>query len=295
MIQPVTLGVLAQAEGADEALADALAVDGITGWDWIRAGIVVVVAIIVARLAALIVRRLVSRHGDPAVADLIGRLSAYVLVAFGLVYALEEVGIAIGPLLGALGIAGIALAFALRDILENFVAGLLLQFRRPFSYGDQIISGDTEGTVKSIDARSVTVETPDGETVHIPSSQVITDAIVNHTERGARRTSIAIGVAYGTDLARAASAFRTAAANVAGVHEDPEVEALVTGFGDSSIDFVVRVWHGPSIATHWRVQSDVALALDAACREAGIEIPFPQRVVWTAQEPADTEPTTPGE
>lgn len=284
MTRPFLPAPVTQESGADSALADALAVDGTTGWDWIQAGLIVLGSIIVARIVAMIVRRLVVRHGDPAVADLIARLTAYVLAAFGLVYALEEVGIAIGPLLGALGIAGIALAFALRDILENFVAGLLLQFRRPFSYGDQIVSGDIEGTVKSIDARSVTVVTPDGETVHIPSSQVITDAIVNHTERGARRTTIPIGVAYGTDLAGAIERFRAAAEEVAGVHADPPVEVLVTGFGDSSIDFFVRVWHEPSIATHWRVQSDVALALDAACRDAAIEIPFPQRVIWSGDD-----------
>jgi small conductance mechanosensitive channel len=229
------------AQDADvERLGEALSVDdGLTGWDWAQAGIIVVASIMVSGVVKAGVARLLRRSVDEAVADLVGRLAAYTIVIFGVLYALDQVGVRIGPLLGALGIVGIALAFALRDILENFVAGLLLQFRRPFSYGDQIVSGDIEGTVLSIDARSVTVVTPDGETVHIPSSRVITDAITNHTARGSRRTTLEIGVAYGTDLASA---------------REVVLDAVC------------------------------AFAVYDACRNHGIEIPFPQRVVWSGRD-----------
>ena len=283
------LAALAPAQDAD-ALSDALSVaDGVTGWDWAIAGIVVVAGVALSRVVKALVKRAFRRRdkSDPVVADLIGRILGYVTVAFGIVYALDQVGVAVGPLLGALGIVGIALAFALRDILENFVAGLLLQFRRPFSYGDQIVSGDIEGTVQSIDARSVRILTPDGETVDLPSSLVITDAIVNHTANGTRRTSVPIGVRYGTDLSMAQSVFLEALDDVDSVRDRPEPEVLLTGFGDSSIDFVVRFWHGPSIREHWEAQSDVAFALDRACAEHGIEIPFPQRVLWSGDHPSD--------
>ena len=267
---------------------------GTDGWDWLRAGVVFVAAIVLSRGLKLVIRRLVARRSsDPAIGDLIGRLVAYTIVVFGLIYALDQLGVQVGPLLGALGIVGIAVAFALKDILENFVAGLLLQIRRPFSYGDQIISGDVEGTVRSIDARSVTVATPDGETVHLPSSQVITAAIVNHTQLGKRRTTIPIGVSYGTDLRRARDAFRDAVEHVDAVLPAPAPEVLLTGFGDSSIDFVVRFWHAPSIADHWACQSAVAFALHDACRSNGIEIPFPQRVLWRGDGDAVLIPWTP--
>ena len=271
--------VFAQTDVDIDALDGVLGDGGVSGWDWLRAGIVLTTAIVVSRLAKLLVARALRRGADPVIADLIGRLVAYGIVAFGFIYALEGLGVQIGPLLGALGIVGIAVAFALKDILENFVAGLLLQFRRPFSYGDQIVSGEIEGTVESIDARSVRLSTPDGETVHLPSSQVITDAIVNHTTRGARRTSLDFGVAYGTDLPGARNVLLAATTATEGVLPSPEPEVLLTGFGDSSIDFVVRFWHAPSIADHWRTRSDVAFALEAACREHSIEIPFPQRVL----------------
>ncbi len=283
-------GAVAQEPTDVDVLSEALGGGGVTGWDWVQAGIIVVAAFVASRLLKMVAVRLIGRRTDAAVADLIARLLAYTVAVFGLIYALEQVGVRIGPLLGALGIIGIAVAFALRDILENFVAGLLLQFRRPFSYGDQIVSGDVEGTVQSIDARSVTVLTPDGETVHIPSSQVITDAITNHTAQGARRTTIPLGVAYGTDLRAAQSALLDAVRGVDRVQVDPEPEVLLTGFGDSSIDFVVRFWHEPTIAGHWNARSDVAFALDQACRDNDITIPFPQRVVWMNDAADDREP-----
>ncbi len=265
-----------------DSLRDALGGQPLTLWDWGRAGIILVVAIVGSRVAKFVLKRLLAKRWDSAVVDLIARLLSYAVVAFGVIYALEQLGVQVGPLLGALGIVGIALAFALQDILENFVAGLLLQIRRPFSYGDQISSGDIEGTVESIDARSVTVVTPDGETVYIPSSQVITGAIYNHTERGRRRSSIAIGVAYGSNLDEVKAAFYDAVAGVDEALTTPEHEVLFTGFGDSSIDFVVRFWHKPSIAESWAARDAVGLALDKAAAETGIEIPFPQRVITQA-------------
>lgn len=265
-----------------DTLRNALGGEPLTLWDWGKSGIILVVAIVASRAVKFVLKRALARRWDTAVVDLLARLAGYAIVAFGVIYALEQLGVQVGPLLGALGIVGIALAFALQDILENFVAGLLLQIRRPFSYGDQISSGDIQGTVESIDARSVTVVTPDGETVYLPSSQVITGAIYNHTERGERRSSIAIGVAYGSDLDRVKAAFVDAVTGLEAVHDSPSPEALFTGFGDSSIDFVVRFWHRPSIADSWAAQDAVGLALDKAAADAGIEIPFPQRVITRA-------------
>ncbi len=265
-----------------ESLRSALSGEPLTPWDWGKAGIIVVVAVVGSRAVKFLLKRMLASRWDTAVVDLMARLVGYAIVAFGVIYALEQLGVQVGPLLGALGIVGIALAFALQDILENFVAGLLLQIRRPFSYGDQISSGDIQGTVESIDARSVTVVTPDGETVYVPSSQVITGAIYNHTERGSRRSTIAIGVAYGSDLDRVKAVFADAVTGLEAVSDSPAPEVLFTAFGDSSIDFLVRFWHPPSIADSWKARDAVGLALDKAAAEAGIEIPFPQRVITQA-------------
>ncbi len=277
LVRPQSL--LVSQETDLETLREALAGEPLTLWDWGKAGIIFAVALVGSRVIKFALKRLMASRWDSAVVDLLARLVGYGIVTFGVIYALEQLGVRIGPLLGALGIVGIALAFALQDILQNFVAGLLLQIRRPFSYGDQISTGDIEGTVESIDARSVTVVTPDGDTVYIPSSEVVTVPIYNQTEKGRRRSSIAVGVAYGSDLDRVKTAFLEAMTGLDSVIDSPPPEVRFTGFGDSSIDFVVRFWHAPTIADSWKARDEVGMALDKAATQAGIEIPFPQRVV----------------
>jgi small-conductance mechanosensitive channel len=263
-----------------DALAEAFAADGIDGWSWATAGLVLAGGIVVATVLKWLITRVLQRRVDAALAALVGRVVGYAVVVFALVYSLESLGVAIGPLLGALGIIGIALAFAFRDILENFIAGILLQLQRPFTYGDQVAINDFEGTVRDVGARLVTITTPDGETVKIPASTVIKSDINNYTEHGLRRTTVEVGVAYGTDLEFAGEVLGAAVTGADGVVDTPPAEVLVNGFGDSSIDWVVRFWHRPTIAEHWRTKSNVALAIDAALRDAGIAIPFPQRTLW---------------
>jgi len=265
-------------------LSDALSDGGLGPWDWGTAAIVLAVGIIVSRLVKFGTVKVLQRRLDQALAVLIGRLSSYAIVTVAFVYALDSLGVAIGPVLGALGIVGIALAFALRDILENFVAGILLQLQRPFTYGDQISVNEHEGTVRDIGTRLVTVVTPDGETIKIPSATVIKSDVNNYTEQGLRRTTLPVGVAYGTDLLRAQEVLAAAVMSAEGVVESPAYEVLLDGFGESSIDFVVRFWHLPTIADYWQVKSNVAFAVDRALADAGITIPFPQRTVWWGDE-----------
>ncbi len=291
-------GPLAQTEVPDlPSLSEVLDTSGLGLWDYGRAAIILLVAIVIGRAVRFVIKRGLSRtRTDDFLGDLIGRILFYLIVTFGFVYSLESLGIAVAPVLGALGIVGIALAFALQDILENFVAGIMLQLRRPFTAGNEIISEDHEGTVLSIDARTVTIRTPDGETVLLPSAGVIKNPIVNHTLNGRRRTTIDVGVAYGTDLDHAATVALEATKTVDGVLDTPGVEVFVHTFGESSIDFAVRFWHAPSIAATWRVRDTVARSIARSFRQHGVEIPFPQRVLHTAGssappiEPQSSEP-----
>ncbi|MEQ8839563.1 MAG: mechanosensitive ion channel family protein [Acidimicrobiales bacterium] len=276
---------------AESDLTPTLA-DDLTAWDWGQAAIVLVAAVVLARVLRIVIRRAFARSpADDFLGDLIGRIAAYVTVAVGIVYSLEGLGVAIAPILGALGIAGIAIAFALQDILENFVAGIILQLRRPFTAGDEIESCDHEGTVASVDARTVTVRTPDGELVRLPSAEVIKNPIINHTALGRRRTTVDVGVAYGTDLDMAARVAAEAAAGAEGVRSWPEPDALVHTFGESSIDIAVRFWHEPTILARWQTRDSVVRAIARAFDDNQITIPFPQRVL----HPAPTESPSGGD
>ncbi len=104
--------------------------------------------------------------------------------------------------------------------------------------------------------------------------------IDNLSEQGARRTDVPVGVAYGTDLQVAHRALAKAVEGVDEVHDHPSPEVLLVGFGESSIDFVVRYWHAPTIAAFWKARSDVTFAVEEALATEGITIPFPQRTLW---------------
>ena len=272
---------LAQSE-LDE-LTNLLRNGQLTPWDFGRAAIILAGALLAARVTRFVLTRfLTRRRTDAILGDLAGRVLTYMFIVFGCIYALETLGVAIGPLLGALGIVGFALAFALQDVVENFVAGLILQASRPFNANDEIATGDYEGTVLAVDARTITLRTPDGETVRLPSADVIKQPIENHTQVGQRRSTVEIGVAYGTDLQQAKRVAVAAVCQVEAVHDDPEPEALLFQFGGSSIDLAVRFWHGATIAQKWEARNDVVAALDVAFKESDITIPFPQRTVHVA-------------
>jgi small conductance mechanosensitive channel len=261
---------------------------GLTLRDWVTAGVTLIAFIVVGRLVRIAVERIVRRSDtEGQIARFVGRAVQNGLALIGLIYALNALEVRIGPLLGALGITGIAIAFALTAILENVFASVMLKTRRPIRVGDQITTNEHSGTVKEINFRTVVLRNYDGESVVVPSSTVISEPIVNHTKRRLRRTVLVVGVAYRTDLPQAQEVILRAVAGVEDVRDNPPPEAWVTTFNESSIDFEVRYWHAPDIATVYRVRSGVAMAIKAAFDEAGIEIPFPQRVVTVpAEEPS---------
>jgi small-conductance mechanosensitive channel len=213
-----------------------------------------------------------------------GRIVSSVAIVAGLIYALAALGIRLGALVGALGIGGLAIAFAAQSILANFLASVILQVRRPFRRGDQIGTNNCEGTVEDVNFRTVVLRTYGGQRVMVPCAEVLGQPIVNHTVAGRRRTSIDIGVAYDADLDLTRQVLLDAVRRVDGVREQPGPEAWVESLGTSSINVVVRFWHAPDQASMWRVRSAVATAAKRALDEAGIEMPFPQRVLRFADD-----------
>ena len=262
--------------------------EGLTALDWLLAGAVLVAGFALGRLArALVARRYAEDDGEPGAADALGRSVGLLLGLAGFVYALVILEVRLTPLLGAIGIGGIAIALAAQTVLTNALASTLLRLRHPFRRGDQIRTNDLEGRVVDVNFRTVVLVSMDGERVYIPASKVLDEPIVNFTARPRRRTTLEIGVDYATDLPTARDVLLEAARSAEGVLPHPEPEVLVQGFGESSIDLVVRFWHGPTIAEMWRTRSAVAMAAKAALDGAGIEIPFPQRTLsWRPVEDA---------
>ncbi len=262
------------------AAGDPIVAAGVSRTDVVRSlvvfGAAVVLALVLQRVLVTVVDREAGRH----VGRSLGRFLRLVVVAVGAVYALSSVGVRVGPLVGALGVGGVALAFAAQDILQNLIAGVLLQVRHPFRIGDQISSGDYEGRVDDVNLRSVELTTYDGLTVYLPNADVLKRAIVNYTRTPSNRTELMVGVAYDTDLEQARDVLLQACTGTEGVLATPAPEAWVLAFGESSIDVAVRYWHAADIASRWRVRSAVAISVKASLDAAGMTIPFPQRTLW---------------
>ncbi len=261
--------------------------------DWLSlavAGVVFIGSFILARLARRGFRRLSARVdlGSPALWAAVARISSWLIIFIGVVGSLRVMGIDFLPLMAGLGVAAVIVAVALRPFIENFAAGLTLQLQRPIEVGDQVLVQNVEGEVAELTARTVVIATMDGTMVHVPNTAVLESAIVNYTTGDRRRSVIDVGLAYGTDLATATTVMIEAVAGAPGVIAEPPPEAFIHEFGDSTINARVRFWHEPRIRAGWTVRHEVAVLIKQKLDEHGIEIAFPQRVLWQGQ--SDTEP-----
>lgn len=270
--------------------ADPLAdLSGLSLADWLWAGGILLVALLIAISVGRLVTRVIDRRASTFIARLVGRVVGAMFLAVGFVYALNQLGVSIGPILGLLGLAGLALALSFQALLENVIAGVFMSIRRPFDAGHQVSIDGHDGTVESITFREVSLVTFDGVRVYLPNADVWSKPIVNFTTMGNRRTTLEVGVSYGTDLDAAQNVMLDVLQRTDGVVAEPEPEALVEEFGDSGVLFAVRFWHNPDIAVEWRVRDQLARALKRRFDTEGITIPFPQRVVHMAT-PAEDRP-----
>ena len=276
------IGVLAQADS--ESLLD----DPLTHVDWIKAGIVLVATVVLAVAVSKMLRRVVARgigHGFAAI--LTSRFLGYAVFVVGLSYALTVLGVRVGPLLGALGLGGLVLALALQGVVGNFVSSVILQTRRPYTVGDTVELDGRLGVVEDIDSRTTQVRGLDGTHIRIPNANVAGATIVNLTREPFRRSSLAVGVAYDTDLQQATGAIYEAIDRVPRVLPEPEPAVNLDGFGDSSIGFNVLYWHASDVPSELAARHDLVLAIHQAFAASSITIAFPQVVVWSGQSRPD--------
>ncbi len=282
--QPV---LLSAGTGAIRA-ADDSGLGNVSTEEWILAGALIAGAIVVSAVLRKAINVGSRRAGaPPSIAGLFARLAGYLTIIIGFFYAMSTIDVSVGPFLGTLGIGGIALAFALQEILSNMVSGVLLQIRRPFVVGDQVVSGDHEGVVEKVDLRVVQLRTFDGDQIYIPNSQVLQNPITNWTATPTRRTTLHVGVAYDEDLGAVQRAILDAVGSVDAVEVEPMPQAFVYEFGESSINFAVRYWHLAPILDMWQARDAVAQAIKSKLDDEGFTIPFPQRTLWFG--PGQTE------
>ena len=232
--------------------------------------------VLAGRILRPFLERRLRRRRTPSFARVMSRLAAAGLAVVGVLSALAIAfpSVEVVDVLAGAGVLSIALGFALQDILQNLVAGLLLLFRQPFRGGDQITVGDVSGTVVEINVRETVVITFDGHTVLIPNATVYTDVIDVQTTTPVVRDEVRVGVAYSTDLERAQQVIERAVADVEAVSDEPPPEVLVVGFAASAIDLDVLFWSDAHQLDSRRARSDAVKSIARALDAEGIEIPY---------------------
>jgi small conductance mechanosensitive channel len=204
-----------------------------------------------------------------------------VLVVVGLAV-LNRFGIETTSLIAVLGAAGLAVGLALQGTLSNVAAGVMLLIFRPFKVGDFIEGGGHAGTVKSLNLFFTEMATPDNIMIVVPNSDVWGASISNFSAHATRRVDFLIGVSYDADLDQAMSALTNVIAAEDRILADPEPLVAVSELGDSSVNFVVRVW--TQNADYFPVRFDMTKAIKEKLDAEKIDIPFPTQTLHVIKE-----------
>lgn len=228
------------------------------------------------------VRGVMERTGRPVgVIAVVSRLSRWTVLFAGLMVSLAVIspGMGAGELVQLLGIGSVAIGFAFKDILQNFLAGILILLNEPFRIGDQIVAGDHEGTVEEVETRATALRTYDGRRVVIPNGKLYTQAVVVNTAYDLRRSQYDFGIDYDDDVQLAHDLLEETLREVDGIVDDPEPQVFVWELGGSSVNLRARWWTRPSRSSIVEVQGRVIQAVKEKFDAGGIDFPYPIRDV----------------
>jgi len=253
--------------------------------------IVFAIFFFVARAIKRVVRNLTrERRQARNLGMVLGRLAQGTTILVGLFIALSIVipSLKAGDLVQLLGVSGVAIGFAFRDILQNFLAGILILLTEPFQIDDQIVYKDFEGTVENIQTRATTIKTYDGRRIVIPNSELFTNSVTVNTAFEHRRLQYDVGIGYGDDIDQARRLILEAMHETDGVLETPAPDALVVELADSTVNIRARWWvQPPRRAEVLDLQDRVLTNIKNKLTSNGIDLPFPtQQILFHDQTEA---------
>ena len=216
--------------------------------------------------------------------DVLASVSGGTVMVMGVLIALSQIGISLGPMLAGLGVAGFVVGFALQDTLGNFAAGGMILIYRPYDVDDFVEVAGASGLVKKMSLVSTTITTFDNQTLVVPNSKIWGDVIKNVTAQRIRRVDLEFGIGYGDDIEKAEKVLADVVLGHELVLKKPETMIKLHTLGDSSVNFVVRPWVKTS--DYWDVYWDLTREVKMRFDQEGISIPFPQRDVHIYQDQA---------
>lgn len=212
-------------------------------------------------------------EGDRSTEILIGRLCYGGVWVIGSIVALGVLGLDFTTLLGTLGLTSVAIGFSLKDVLSNYISGVILLAARPFRISDQVVIGNYEGTVVQIQLRATTMRTYDGRLVYIPNQKVFQSSIVNNTDSPVRRSDVIVGIDYDDNITTARQVIAEAVTQIEGVEKTPPPLILVQELAASTVNLEVRFWVNSRRQSFLQVTSAASQAIKEALQAAGIDMP----------------------
>jgi small-conductance mechanosensitive channel len=237
--------------------------------------LIFVVSLYLAGLVSNLLKRvLTKRNADREVTILLAQVTRWTIIAIGIIAALQRF-FDVTTFLAGLGIIGITVGFAMQEIMQNFVAGVILLLQQPFEVEDVIETDQYTGTIQAINLRTTEMKTLDGRIAIIPNAKILANPIINYTRAEMRRVELAVGVSYDADPAEARQTVMEAIQNVPGFVGEPEPMVVFQTFSGSSVDLIAYFWINMA-ASNPLLAKDAAIELvKAALDKKGIEIPFP--------------------
>lgn len=242
----------------------------------------------VAGLAGKLVKKIVSNtvsnsklNFSKLLQDFFTSLSGKAVFTIGVLIALSQLGIELGPLLAGFGIAGVIIGFALQDTLSNFASGMMILIYRPYDVGDLINAAGVSGRVSHMSLVSTTIKTLDNQRLIIPNNKIWGDTINNITAEHQRRVDMTFSIGYGDSIEQAEAVLKSIVEAHPKVQKVPAPLIKLHVLGESSVDFIVRPWAKPE--DYWDVYWDITREVKMRFDAEGISIPFPQRDVHIYQ------------
>ena len=218
---------------------------------------------------------------DESVGKILSGVVRTIIWLFAALIILDLLGINTASILTVLGAAGLAVGLAMKDSLSNIAAGLMLLFLRPYKLGDYIDCGSVSGTIREIGLFTTTFTTLDGLFIAAPNSVLFGAPIKNYSRNPRRRADITVGIAYGDSLSQGMQVLLKLMQEHPLILQDPAPEVLVSELADSSVNLTLRFW--TENKDYWEAYWSVKAQLKDALEGAGLNIPFPQRVVTLAK------------
>lgn len=247
------------------------------------ASIVLILGFVLAKSLTNLIKRLLKKViKNQALDNLISSLIYIFLVSIIVFVSLSILKLdkAVTSILAGAGILGLALAFAFQDIAANFMSGIFLSVRRPLHVGDIVKIKDYMGKVEEINMRDTVIRTYQGQMVIIPNKDVFQNPIENYSLLGKRRIDLAVGVSYGDDLSKVMRVTMDAVKDIEGLSKEEAITMYYTEFGDSSINYVIRLWISTTEQVDFlQVKSQAIMCIKEAYDINDIMIPFPIRTL----------------